>query len=431
VVYVAKGSPPTSAVSTTDQQRLKPTHLQIMSATDQAFMRVFGSETPQHATAPAVEHSTIRAGRSEIDFVGGTLRTGDSILASQQVVIAGYDSFTAPPIPPSTPSPTRVPDTPPATAADRDGENAKYLPGAYRQLKGLSPKESQATHERSLEQRLDQHGEHTATEDEPTPSSEKQLPASPSQDLQPLHPQLEVDRFDWPQVVKLWSRDPSLDLEPLRNAVLPRRETGERGAIVFATSRQGSGCTTCMLLAGWLIADTGRKVALVDVNFDRPHLASRLGIGVESGWEQSLCSGLDLSEVMIRSVEDGLVLVPLAQSLTARDQSDVVVMDRAVDALRLLMQHCDTVLLDFGSIAGGNVSLVARSVATLACGSVVVDPTFTDVSDAAAAATRLNAPLYVPLQAVIQIDLQRSALSPTSSHAPHFETSEQSMVAMS
>ena len=79
----------------------------------------------------------------------------------------------------------------------------------------------------------------------------------------------------------------------------------------LASCASGEGVTTLLLAAARKLLDQGRKVVLVDANWSNPQLAQSLGLLPQLGWEETLCGGLPLEEVVIESLADGLAVLPV------------------------------------------------------------------------------------------------------------------------
>jgi Mrp family chromosome partitioning ATPase len=106
------------------------------------------------------------------------------------------------------------------------------------------------------------------------------------------------------------------------------------------------GRTTLAITLARSAAAAGMRVVLVDCDFDHPELAQRLGLDIASGWQDVAAGEVALAEVAIRSLDDGITLLPLTSSgQTARLSLD----DPSV---RSLLDQCrsrfDLVILDHG-----------------------------------------------------------------------------------
>ena len=116
-----------------------------------------------------------------------------------------------------------------------------------------------------------------------------------------------------------------------------------RRIIGLASCASGEGVTTLLSAAARKLLSRGRKVALVDGNFGNPQLARCLGLLPQIGWEESLCNGLPLEEVVIESLADGLAVLPVRES-----PSSAITKVAIAVGLEILAREFDFVLVDLG-----------------------------------------------------------------------------------
>lgn len=130
-----------------------------------------------------------------------------------------------------------------------------------------------------------------------------------------LRPAYEVEHFEWPAIVDTLLEGAETEISPLLAELLP---TG-RGTLLVTGCRRGEGRTSVALLLARHVAKAGSRVLLIDADFGRPGIADRLGTEVEVGWEVALSgaspSEAMISEAMIESVADKLVILPLRQTV--------------------------------------------------------------------------------------------------------------------
>lgn len=185
--------------------------------------------------------------------------------------------------------------------------------------------------------------------------------AAPSQSVgEPsFRPLLEVDAFRWPTVCyELWKEYAPL-FAPVVEQLVAAGEAG-RSMIGFYGTRQGIGCTTMQLCLAKLLADTGKKVAIVDGDFSMAQLAQQLGLGVETGWEDVLSGSLPLAECVVQSVEDRIALLPLVQPNHSAD--DLLSNIHASVSAGMLRYQFDLVLFDLGTAGSGPQALAAQAI---------------------------------------------------------------------
>jgi Mrp family chromosome partitioning ATPase len=176
--------------------------------------------------------------------------------------------------------------------------------------------------------------------------------ASPSSDIKPdglaARPTFEVDRFAWPEICNHWMRRAAEPVDQLAQQLLAEASLGRKIIAITGTAR-GEGRTALTLLLARRMAATGAKVLAVDADFNSPQLASRLGMAIESGWEQSLAAP-DVSpwDTMIESLDDRLTVAPLAPRTRLNVTAEVA--QRAAQMLNELQARFDVVLVDAGPL---------------------------------------------------------------------------------
>ena len=161
-----------------------------------------------------------------------------------------------------------------------------------------------------------------------------------------LRPELEVDRFAWAtQVEKMTS------LGEVTNLVDVLAETAATGdnVIALAGQQSGAGVSTLILVAARALASQGLRVVIVDANFQKPALATMLGIAPPEGWENVLAKNCSLSEVLIESLEDSFVLLPLVGSRIADVSFDDDAQATVAGMFGALRLDFDMVLIDAGA----------------------------------------------------------------------------------
>jgi Mrp family chromosome partitioning ATPase len=107
---------------------------------------------------------------------------------------------------------------------------------------------------------------------------------------------------------------------------------------------------------------------LVDANWSNPQLAPSLGLLPQIGWEETLCGGLPLEEVVIESLADGLAVLPVREpSASAITQGQIAA------SFDILAREFDVVLVDLGPLAQlADESNPARGVAARMDAVIVV-----------------------------------------------------------
>ncbi len=177
--------------------------------------------------------------------------------------------------------------------------------------------------------------------------SSKSQPTMP--DGLAARPTFEVDRFAWPDICNQWIRRAAEPVDQLVQGLLAEAALGRKIIAITGTAR-GEGRTALTLLLARRMAATGAKVLAVDADFNSPQLATRLGMAIESGWEQSLAApdGVSPWETMIESLDDRLTIAPLATRTRLNVTAEVA--ERAAQMLNELQARFDTVLVDAGPL---------------------------------------------------------------------------------
>jgi Mrp family chromosome partitioning ATPase len=166
-------------------------------------------------------------------------------------------------------------------------------------------------------------------------------------------PALEVDCFSWPEpndalIERVGPQADELTQELMAEAALGRK------VIAVAGDARDAGATTLTLMLARRLAKSGAKVAVVDADFAAPQLATRLGLVIGIGWETVLALPEKTSvwDTMVESIEDRLVVVPLASRSRLAMTGEIV--GRLADCLNELSEAFDLVLVDVGAISAAD-----------------------------------------------------------------------------
>lgn len=174
---------------------------------------------------------------------------------------------------------------------------------------------------------------------------ETAIPAtSATQELN--EPALQVDRFAWPSVcLTLLDRADALFASLVDELFAGVNEN--RKLLAVSGYRRGSGRTTFLLSAARALAARGARVVVADADWDTPHLAERLGVSPEVGWQDVLTGGLPLEEALIESLIDGVTLLPARPNRSRTRAINFATAERNLEQLRTAY---DFVLLDAGRL---------------------------------------------------------------------------------
>ncbi|MEM8945342.1 MAG: hypothetical protein AAGD11_09175 [Planctomycetota bacterium] len=184
-----------------------------------------------------------------------------------------------------------------------------------------------------------------------TPPSTERRPLSTFAAPEPapttaFQPVFEVDAFRWPKITDdLLSHHSDL-LIPVAEHLLDVCEQG-RSLVGIAGTRPNVGCATLLLSLARLVASVEKSVAIVDANFAKATLASDLGLEFQVGWENVLTGELPLAECVVKSLNDRMALLPLANA-QAHANELLNSIHTSVTA-GVLRYHYDLVLFNLGA----------------------------------------------------------------------------------
>jgi Mrp family chromosome partitioning ATPase len=214
-----------------------------------------------------------------------------------------------------------------------------------------------------------------------------------------LRPLLEVDAFRWPEICGRLLAGASVGFAQQCANLLARAGQGTK-IVAVTGGREREGRTTLLICMAKRLADNGCHVAIVDADVGHPELAKSLGIGPKFGWEGVVREEMRLEEVLVESVRDGIVLLPLAD---ARPDGESLLRDpRAGLSLATLRARYDLVLVDVGPIVGrglaGFVSLAEQSAID---GALVLRDSRAPAKEGLADMNRLLAAARVPILGLV------------------------------
>lgn len=184
-------------------------------------------------------------------------------------------------------------------------------------------------------------------------------------------PALEVDGFRWSAVCDRLTRQHATVLAPVIEQLLVAAESG-RSLVGFLGAEPAAGCTTLLLCTARLLAAAGKSVVVVDGDFattdggNHAKLAGQLGLAVATGWEDVLAGRVPLAEGVVRSLGDGIAVLPLARgpNPTGNAIADVVQGNgiQASVTAGVLRYHFDVVLFDLGCVANEQQAAATRAI---------------------------------------------------------------------
>lgn len=163
-----------------------------------------------------------------------------------------------------------------------------------------------------------------------------------------FRPQLQVDRFQWPEITRSLSESAQGEFSELVHEIEARVASGPK-ILPWLCAKQGEGCTTLMLTMARLLALADCRTILVDANFARPGVATGLGIEPEVGLREVVEGALPLVEAVIESEADRMSLLPLVAPTAPDVEAWRPIVRETWSTLR---RHYDLVLVDGGSLDG-------------------------------------------------------------------------------
>ncbi|MES1213423.1 MAG: hypothetical protein ABUL64_02455 [Singulisphaera sp.] len=157
-------------------------------------------------------------------------------------------------------------------------------------------------------------------------------------------PVYEVPSFIWPELTEVLLETAALQFRAAATdlAEACRRH---RKLVTVTAARRGEGCTVVSLALARALVEQQHRVILVDAHFDAPAVADSLGLAAQAGLDDALRGEKPLTEALVESLEDRLVVLPLRQPLEADWRLSVARLKAPLDELR---RHCDVLLIDAG-----------------------------------------------------------------------------------
>lgn len=202
-------------------------------------------------------------------------------------------------------------------------------------------------------------------------------------------PVWEVDRFHWPRTCQKLLAEEGGYLRQAGQKLVAAVRDGLR-ILAITGSRRGEGRSTLALCLARVAAGAGLNVVLMDGDFARPQLASKLGLEVAYGWQEAALGAIPLSEAAIKSLDDGLTLMPLKSGPRTRSLS--LADPRVTATLRAAAATFDLVVLDLGPVGPGEqLVFPPGEVCPLDAAIVVRDTRLTEPAESEAVGRMLQA----------------------------------------
>ena len=292
-----------------------------MSKLDRAFIKIYSQSHGQRAV-PA-HHVSTAAVKAQAAHVAAPAQ----VAAPAGMPTAGANSA-LPPVALATPGTAPV------------ESNAGLLPvdtqGQFESHDALQPPHWDSSRTRAL-------FEQTAPADSTAGPDGALLPVGDSQPR--IKPAFEVDRFAWPKMCGRLITRTANSLDAIAKGLLAGAREGRKVIAVSGCNRK-EGRTTVLLCLAQRLAAIGVRAALVDADFESPALAMRLGMAAQLGWDDLAGSDRHISEALIESMQDHLVLLPLRKPADGRDETPANLAARR--DIRALREDFNLILVDAG-----------------------------------------------------------------------------------
>ncbi|MCC6124967.1 MAG: hypothetical protein IT426_08395 [Pirellulales bacterium] len=172
----------------------------------------------------------------------------------------------------------------------------------------------------------------------------------PAPAIRLFQPMLQVDHFAWPKVCGRLEACANAELERVIETLIAAQIRGKK---IFALGgcRAGDGASSLLLASARRLAVQGLKAALVEADWSQPQLARRLGLLPQYGWEDVLSGRFPLEEVLIESIAERLVILPVREPFGASELPADAARQLA-ETWHSLRHHFDVVLVDPGPLCG-------------------------------------------------------------------------------
>lgn len=168
-------------------------------------------------------------------------------------------------------------------------------------------------------------------------------------ELQEQIPTVSVPRYRVPAdgtPVALGAPDssPAAAYRVLRNAIQAHIPNYPQLTIAVTSARTGEGKTTTALNLAVALANSGRRVVLVDANMRNPELSLLLGLDGRPGFSDILSDGMRFVHALYPSKHPSLFLLPAGRAVA--NYADVLSSVRLREAIERLSKGADAVILD-------------------------------------------------------------------------------------
>ena len=130
----------------------------------------------------------------------------------------------------------------------------------------------------------------------------------------------------------------------LRTSILLSHSGQPPRTMLVTSSFAKEGKTTTVLNTGIVLAQTGARTLLIDLDMRKPNLAKRLGVENGQGMSSFLSGNADLSSIIAKTAIPNLSC--LAAGPTPPNPAELTGSDRMLAAVDLLKQHFKYIVID-------------------------------------------------------------------------------------
>ena len=156
----------------------------------------------------------------------------------------------------------------------------------------------------------------------------------------------DVEDFRWPKVSNQMVSVGSKAIEALANSVFQTLGPNQKRVAITSPGRGVGSTSIAISLARWA-ASGGQRVLLVDADLARPGLSAQVGLGPNISWVNAIVSSLNPAEVIIRSQQTSLCIMPLSPIVT-RVGWPRFIYDQLGDLINQVAAGFDLVVFDIG-----------------------------------------------------------------------------------
>lgn len=252
---------------------------------------------------------------------------------------------------PSAPAanpPEPVPDLDTAKTPAEIFESLSASMKQYQAAKQIPLPEKKVVREEPIPQNTNNPSVKTMSSEKPAAPETPSVPA-----IRLFQPMLQVDHFAWPKVCGRLESSANAELERVIETLLAAQLRGKK-SFMLGGCRSGDGATSLLMAAARRLAAQQMKVVLVEADWSQPQLARRLGLLPQYGWEDVLLGRLPLEEVLIESIAEKLVILPVREPFSTAELPAEAA-GRMVETWNSLRHHFDMLLVDPGPLASSPI----------------------------------------------------------------------------